>query len=390
MFVDHTGEFARLREIGNLIVNMVRAMGAGLRAVSRVPRALASGADRATDTIRAELTPVRNVIQTGLGQLAQLGQALGSLVSGTNTAVRPQTPGPGQVLNTQVPTLPGIVFLWSFVEWLVLIFQNLNIGSGGTSTQYNVWVTSLTLNVRRGPGTNYIIDTVLRQNNTVRVIGQSGDWLRLAKGGYIHSNSTTTIRPSNVPAFVPEYSGVTHRAHVTYYTRPMRIGGPLGHPMAAFGWRRGVVNNVGTRSHGGIDFYAVAGTPAFAATNGYIRYVTSNFFDGTPAIHVENDDGTWLLYGELSFAFPLSNLPIRITQGQLLGHTVDFPSWPDISPQLHLEHFRGVNPSGTRMRGTLLVNGGTGYHYVTDRPNMPFNRRRDLLDPTPIYNLPIW
>jgi len=266
---------------------------------------------------------------------------------------------------------------------------------GNSTAPHSVWVTSNTLDVRSGPGTNYsTVSLVLRKNNEVLIVDESGDWLKFAIDsstfGYIPRASTTSTRPAGVPASVPLYSGAIQRVDVSSYSRPMRIGGPLGdgNGMAAFAWRRDVVNGVGTRSHWGVDFYGVAGRPVFAATGGYIRSVVPDLFDGFPGLDVENDDGTWIRYGEFEPAFSLSNLPIRIEKGQLLGHLVEFPNYKDISPMLHVAHYKGSASGG--LSNYTVVNGNQVYDYVTYPSGMPYNKRRDLLDPTPIYNLPIW
>lgn len=59
------------------------------------------------------------------------------------------------------------------------------------STSYQVKVTSPALNVRKGPGTKYDVETVIRDKGVYTITEVSGDWGKLKSGvGWINLNYT--------------------------------------------------------------------------------------------------------------------------------------------------------------------------------------------------------
>jgi len=268
------------------------------------------------------------------------------------------------------------------------------------------WIVSTTSQqppVRSRAASGAPISIRLRQNNEIRIVGQDGNWFRFAWNrnaadadifGYIHNSHVVFERPAQARALQPLYLGATWRADVSNYVRPIRIRAHLEQEWQEFGKR--------SSTHAGIDFWHYEGTPVFAATNGRaVRYLY--FEDGTMALEVINSDGTILRYGELiaahelrvprrqleRYQYDIIDVPIR--QGQKIGYLHPFRTHT-VSPMLHLEHFRGRDQAGNPISGTpvtnrLTVRGNRNYYFVT---NGNFSRRRDLLDPTPIFNLPLW
>lgn len=138
------------------------------------------------------------------------------------------------------------------------------------------------------------------------------------------------------------------RPQESYHERPRSFGAP----------RKG-----GQRSHAGCDLYAPVGTPVRAVADGTVLNFYLFYLD-TYALEV--DHGDFLVrYGEIgSDPAPGVRVGERVEAGQVLG-TVGRLRGLAVS-MLHFEMYEGT---------------ATGALTRRDRP--PFQRRVDLMDPTP-------
>jgi len=161
---------------------------------------------------------------------------------------------------------------------------------------------------------------------------------------------------------------------------------------------------IGDRTHGARDFYGPEGQSIYAITDGYIR-TYGEYWIGTWFFDVENDDGTWFRYAEIKGTIAginantsgiQENLNIRIKRGDPIGIIIDNSNDPPDS-MLHLEWYQKK-----RKDGTNASTGNTGIYYFEDWSNRGANavydyvpirdycKRPDLLNPSPIYDLPQW
>jgi murein DD-endopeptidase MepM/ murein hydrolase activator NlpD len=132
--------------------------------------------------------------------------------------------------------------------------------------------------------------------------------------------------------------------------------------MRRFGAQRG-----GGRKHAGCDLYAPLGTPIFAMDDGVVVQDLYHFYLGTYALEIQHPHFL-ARYGEITSRAPdglRNGSPVR--RGQLLGF-VGRLSGLDLT-MLHLEMYAGS------ASGPLTVRG-----------SKPFQRRSDLLDPTPVLD----
>ena len=190
--------------------------------------------------------------------------------------------------------------------------------------------------------------------------------------------------PTPKPTPTPTPSGAN-------YLRPLK-----GTQSLANGAKFGASRDSGARAHAGIDFYtglgdAGKGVPIYAVTDGVARAYYF-FWEGTYALEVVNSDGTILRYGEIittlngvnqrppkGTSIPL-NIPVK--RGQKLGETIPNTQPHNGGNMLHLEYYKNT------VTGKLTDSSNTKvFDYV---PVKPYKRRRDLLDPTFIFNLPKW
>lgn len=120
-----------------------------------------------------------------------------------------------------------------------------------------------------------------------------------------------------------------------------------------------------TRKHAGCDLIADAGTPIYAMSSGVITH-HGEFYYGSWELVV--DHGSFVArYGEVSDTLADGlGVGSQVTRGQHIGNVgvVNLPSGKKLS-MLHLEMYRG-SASGS----------------LTNRTNLPYQRRSDLLDPT--------
>ena len=125
------------------------------------------------------------------------------------------------------------------------------------------------------------------------------------------------------------------------------------------------------RRHAGIDLYAPVGTPVRALADGKVLQVYL-FYLGTMAIEV--DHGSFIArYGELQGGSVQVRIDSRIDRGQKLGEVGKLKGL-DFS-MLHLEFYGTAESPSLEGRG------------LTQKSNPPFQRRNDLIDPTPSIDL---
>lgn len=133
------------------------------------------------------------------------------------------------------------------------------------------------------------------------------------------------------------------------------------------GMRRfGANRDHGRRKHAGCDLYAPIGTPVFAVADGTV-IAAYPFYLGSWAIEV--DHGTFVVrYGEVKPKVAAGiKAGAKVTARQLLGE-VGLLKGLKMS-MIHFEMFSGA------AKGSLTVKG-----------NPPYQRRSDLMDPTPFLD----
>jgi murein DD-endopeptidase MepM/ murein hydrolase activator NlpD len=132
------------------------------------------------------------------------------------------------------------------------------------------------------------------------------------------------------------------------------------------GRRFGADREHGRRKHAGCDLIAPLGTPIFAVDDGVVMEAAEReFYRGTFAVAVQHN-GYVVRYCEVK------GVAQGIRRGSFVraGTVVAFVGRMFLSSMLHFELYRGPNKGGR----------------LTDRRNKPFQRRADLIDPTPFLN----
>jgi Peptidase family M23/Bacterial SH3 domain/Transglycosylase SLT domain len=122
----------------------------------------------------------------------------------------------------------------------------------------------------------------------------------------------------------------------------------------------------GTRAHAACDLIAAKGTEILAMEDGQIIEGPYYFYEGTYAIEIKHDSGMVVRYGEISQTVPVGiTVGARVSQGQVIARVGQLTSG---SSMLHLEIYQGTKT------GNLTQSGNE------------FNRRSDLVDPTPFLD----
>lgn len=183
-----------------------------------------------------------------------------------------------------------------------------------------------------------------------------------------------------------------------------------------FGQHRKKTKKSGPRSHAGLDIYGNGGfsnregnAEVRAATSGTVVFVgKTGYVPGTEAQHVQiiSDDGALINYGEI---VPTNLKPgMRVSSGQVLGRTAKLKN----QSMLHIEIYEGSqrNEAGQKTiaeaKKTVEENYRKnpngyveGYNFITNKKEFPsytadnrtneqpFNRPKDLLNPTPFAAL---
>lgn len=130
--------------------------------------------------------------------------------------------------------------------------------------------------------------------------------------------------------------------------------------MRRFGARR----SGGTRKHAGADLYAPVGTPIMAMADGTVTKGPYAFYLGTQALEVKHKDFI-ARYGEIQKVADGIKEGSVVKRGQVIAYVGELRGLN--MSMLHLELYKGTQ-SGS----------------LTDRRNKPYQRRRDLMDPTDI------
>ena len=119
----------------------------------------------------------------------------------------------------------------------------------------------------------------------------------------------------------------------------------------------------GKRKHAGVDFYGELGDLVYAILPGIvISNPQTPFIANTSLYAIEIDHGDYIgRYCEI-YDIPPYSIGDHVYEGQFLGR---IGQYKNESPMLHFEMFEGT------MTGPL-----------TNRSNMPYQRRGDLMDPT--------
>lgn len=141
------------------------------------------------------------------------------------------------------------------------------------------------------------------------------------------------------------------------------------------GWRRFASNrSSGRRAHAGCDLYFPEGTPIHAVKDGTIVRREYYFYADTYAIEV--DHGNFLVrYGEIKKGSGTSKT--HVSAGEVIarvGHLVG------ISVPSDMCHFEMYDKSAS---GPLTVKGANS---AKRSDGVSFQRRKDLIDPTPYLN----
>lgn len=123
-----------------------------------------------------------------------------------------------------------------------------------------------------------------------------------------------------------------------------------------------------TRKHAANDYVCAVGTPVYAMTGGYVEEFSSNFYGGTQAISVKNDDGSVARYCEIKTSFRSGD---RVEKGQQIGTVI--ANNKGGGHMLHLEMYLGT------ASGPLTNTSNSTYWYVSYKN---YCRRQDLIDPS--------
>jgi murein DD-endopeptidase MepM/ murein hydrolase activator NlpD len=148
-------------------------------------------------------------------------------------------------------------------------------------------------------------------------------------------------------------------------------------PPGAFG------SNRGGRAHAGCDLYGPLGTWIHAIAAGEVTLGPYYFYAGTYAIEVNHGDFV-ARYGEIQRDTPVRRGD-KVKAGQRIGRVGHLVNIGVKSDMLHLELYKGT------ASGPLTVKGADSARRVD---GVPYQRRRDLMDPTPLLarwraNLPV-
>lgn len=148
-------------------------------------------------------------------------------------------------------------------------------------------------------------------------------------------------------------------------------------PPGAFGANRS------GRAHAGCDLYAPLGTWIHAIAAGTVTLGPYYFYAGTYALEVDHGDFV-ARYGEIQRETPVRKGD-KVKAGQRIGRVGHLVNIAVKSDMLHLELYRGS------ASGPLTVKGADS---AKRADGVPFQRRKDLMDPTPLLaqwrkNLPV-
>lgn len=132
------------------------------------------------------------------------------------------------------------------------------------------------------------------------------------------------------------------------------------------GMRRFGANRSGGRQHAGVDLYASVGTHVYAMDDGEVVQGPYAFYLGTQAIEIKHPQFL-ARYGEIRGVANGLKRGDKVTKGQLIGYVGELQGLN--MSMLHLELYQGLGSGPLTIRG-----------------NLPYQRRGDLIDPTPILD----
>lgn len=121
----------------------------------------------------------------------------------------------------------------------------------------------------------------------------------------------------------------------------------------------------GGRLHAGCDLLAPEGTAVYAVEEGKIT-AHYPFYSGTDALEVKHKGGFIVRYGEIS----------KLASGLKVGSTVKRGQ--------HIAYVGKLNSGSSMLHFELYTGSQSGK--LTNRSNKPYQRRSDLIDPTPFLD----
>jgi murein DD-endopeptidase MepM/ murein hydrolase activator NlpD len=126
----------------------------------------------------------------------------------------------------------------------------------------------------------------------------------------------------------------------------------------SFGWKR----DGGARKHAACDLIAPKGTEIYAVEDGEVVSKPYPFYHGTFALEFKlTASGRIVRYGEISKAAKGVAVGSKLKEGDVIAYVGKMYK----SSMLHFEMYEGTAAGG-----------------LTDRSNPPFQRRKDLMNPT--------
>lgn len=182
--------------------------------------------------------------------------------------------------------------------------------------------------------------------------------------------NTPTVTHSN-----PNTGGATAPAREQQHQEQAPAGQRLYYPMNSrplisykTGGRYFGAPRTRNRIHAGIDLIHPYLTPIRAIADGVVIQAPYAFYEGTNALEVRHPGIGVVRYGEISSA-----RVVRLAAGQ-----------PVTAGQL-IAYVGKLNGSGSSMLHFELYS-GTATGGLTVRSNLPYQRRRDLQNPTPLMD----
>lgn len=139
----------------------------------------------------------------------------------------------------------------------------------------------------------------------------------------------------------------------------------------------GTYRDNGARAHAAIDLIEPAGTKVYAMADGVVERISvGTYYAGTGAVQIKHDDGAVMWYCEVKAVGDLK-VGDKVKQNQHIA-TIQRNNYG--SAMLHLEAYSG------KATGSLYVAENMTYDNVTA---VRFNRRRDLMYPMGVLDLPV-
>ncbi|MGK7940359.1 MAG: peptidoglycan DD-metalloendopeptidase family protein [Crocosphaera sp.] len=168
----------------------------------------------------------------------------------------------------------------------------------------------------------------------------------------------------------PIESGHSPQAEVTSndsFIFPLRSRPSLSYKT---GGRNFGAGRPGGRKHAGCDLIAPPGTDVLAMGDGKV-IKSYPFWEGTNALEIKQDNGMVIRYCEISVASGMTPGK-RVSKGQVIAYVKRSNR---NTRMLHLEMYKGTSSGELTQRNNF-----SNYSYV---PPRNYQRRSDLLDPTP-------